>query len=487
MDLSANKTYSNQLLIPTWLFGLCFLLHGVSGFDYEVKGSALKDSYIWLESAIIFCALSLVFRPNWLMPLIAVSVLCLFKYLQPYDYNSNSVFLIFMVSLVFLFGHLSAFISHVLGRLALEETREQGARYILSGLRALLVVMYFYGIFHKINIDWFNLDEGCAVRWWEKIHPSFLASLLDYTSFKMFIIWAPLVLEFIFMVGLFTKGGLKYIAMVGGVFFHLFIGFSLFRYYWGFSSAVLILYSAFLSADFLPKCREFLTKETLKFLVSNTYMRFALSLLSLLLLTGLLYIAKVGAQEFMTITLVLWSFFSIVVVGLVAVFCYDAHVGKFFYGADYKHLISRSFLVNAVVVFYFVHSAFPYLGLNTVPTLTMFSNLYTEDGRSNHYIIPVKSQIFDWQRDVAVVSKSGIRDVGRKTRHSTESKIPIKDLLKYMRHYPKKPTSFEYQGQNYKNVVYDDVRNLSTLWPKFLDALFSFKRIDTRAPGRCTG
>ena len=261
IDMVFDKSYFNQLLVPIWLFGFCVILHAVSGYGFEGDWLSLDGGYVWLELMTFFCALSMVLRPQWVMPTVVVSFLCIFKYLLPLDYNSNSVFLIFSISLVFLSGYLIAFVSHCVGRLAVTDICERAAEFILPGLRALLVVMYFYGIFHKINAGWFDIDNGCAVRWWEDIYSPYLRSFLDYTAFRWFVIWAPLLLELLFMVGLFTRGGMKYLSMVGGVFFHLFIGFSSFRLYWAFSVAVLILYSAFLPPDFLHRCALFFSKK----------------------------------------------------------------------------------------------------------------------------------------------------------------------------------------------------------------------------------
>ena len=48
----------------------------------------------------------------------------------------------------------------------------------------------------------------------------------------------------------------------------------------------------------------------------------------------------------------------------------------------------------------------PYLGLKTVATWTMFSNLRVEGGRTNHMFIPVSIQIFPFLRDVCLVEQT---------------------------------------------------------------------------------
>jgi hypothetical protein len=63
------------------------------------------------------------------------------------------------------------------------------------------------------------------------------------------------------------------------------------------------------------------------------------------------------------------------------------------------------FLIFPVLVF--LNGMSPYLGFKTENSFAMFSNLRTEGGFTNHYIIPTSLQIFDYQKDlVEVVSSS---------------------------------------------------------------------------------
>ncbi len=48
----------------------------------------------------------------------------------------------------------------------------------------------------------------------------------------------------------------------------------------------------------------------------------------------------------------------------------------------------------------------PYLGLHTLRTFSMFSNLRTEGGRTNHLWIPTSSQLFPYQKQLLAVTES---------------------------------------------------------------------------------
>ena len=55
----------------------------------------------------------------------------------------------------------------------------------------------------------------------------------------------------------------------------------------------------------------------------------------------------------------------------------------------------------------------PYLGLGTDRALSMYSNLRTEGGRSNHYLVPAGLQIFSYQRDLVEVLQSNAPPLAR--------------------------------------------------------------------------
>jgi hypothetical protein len=67
-----------------------------------------------------------------------------------------------------------------------------------------------------------------------------------------------------------------------------------------------------------------------------------------------------------------------------------------------------SFLALAVPGLVLVAGATPYLGLGTERALSMYSNLRTEGGRSNHLIVPAGLQPFPFQKDVVELRASSV-------------------------------------------------------------------------------
>src|SRR5262249_50251754 len=75
------------------------------------------------------------------------------------------------------------------------------------------------------------------------------------------------------------------------------------------------------------------------------------------------------------------------------------------------NLRSAKGLAWGFVAFLIFHGATPYLGLRTTGNFTMFSNLATENWRSNHLLVP-SGQLFGYQQDIV-----WIRSIDRRVRH----------------------------------------------------------------------
>jgi hypothetical protein len=53
-----------------------------------------------------------------------------------------------------------------------------------------------------------------------------------------------------------------------------------------------------------------------------------------------------------------------------------------------------------------INATGPYIGLKTQTSWSMFSNLHTENGMSNHLIVPAGIQITNWQYDLVEIIDS---------------------------------------------------------------------------------
>jgi hypothetical protein len=66
----------------------------------------------------------------------------------------------------------------------------------------------------------------------------------------------------------------------------------------------------------------------------------------------------------------------------------------------------------------------PYVGLGTERALSMYSNLRTEGGRSNHLLVPVGAQLFPYQRDLVELRSSSVRRLRVLAEHGLAVPLP---------------------------------------------------------------
>jgi Ca2+/Na+ antiporter len=111
-----------------------------------------------------------------------------------------------------------------------------------------------------------------------------------------------------------------------------------------------------------------------------------------------------------------------------------------------------------------------YLGLQTDNVFSMFSNLRTEGGKTNHLFIPAWTQIFDYQKEVVIVVDDQNRKLGQSQEFQRSRTGPIGyvhlDFTGLVQWLATTNESFQPVTYSYKG----DTQNVSSL--KDVDDLF---------------
>ena len=180
--------YQNHQTIFSILFALFSIFHFCNyAFEYGIFPPSL-DMY-----GILITAVLLFFRPSSsriLFALMLVSSISAILQAPIASYHT-------MVRNVVLLGYWASFIYAfaTAGRWS-----SVFANFRLSGCGALLV-MYFFGIFHKINTDFLNPETSCAVTLWHLLPPPIRyldAPFFHYSAiYGTFIVEGALILFFI--------------------------------------------------------------------------------------------------------------------------------------------------------------------------------------------------------------------------------------------------------------------------------------------------
>ena len=302
----------------------------------------------------------------------------------------------------------------VIGTGAFHRTRgglSQDAIYLqVKGvLRVELILLYFFAVLHKLNTDYFDPSVSCAGYLLHEMQVRFAFLPVGDRSLQ-FSIYGTIFLEAAIPVLLCFKRT-RNLGIIIALGFHLFLSVHQHKGLYGFSAMMFALLFTCVPDS----------------LVDRVYAR----LNDLGILDRLTGLGRFHARR------VLWGGGIVLIGVLVVIFAADINIRSFKetaytigqllwvpYGlalialylmgnSALKDDESRRFLFPCrswawiMPVIIFLHSFCPYLGLKTVPCLSMFSNLRTEGPRPNHLFLSQRLQVFDYQNDlVEVISSS---------------------------------------------------------------------------------
>jgi hypothetical protein len=254
--------------------------------------------------------------------------------------------------------------------------------------RLLLLCMYFFGTFHKINPGFLSLHSSCAIDFITGLP---LPNVLIETEwFRYTAIYAVLVLEFVVLL-LLLSARTKYLGMLLGIPFHIAIGISSYGSLAHFSAFVLALHALFLPDSFADRL---LKDNRIPAAIKTPH---AIQFLTVIIVITQMLFAFNARWTLMN---TLFGVFAIMFFTLIL------RHGKYADGDNKFRLLSPFRLVNALPLLFFLHCCGPYIGLSTGGAVQMFSGLRTEGGISNHYLIRTPPYLFPYQRDVVYIESS---------------------------------------------------------------------------------
>lgn len=343
--------------------------------------------------------------------------------------------------------------------------------FILAG-RWSLLVMYFFGIFHKINTDFLNPATSCAVRLWQDMPLPLSAmqgTFVDYAT-----IYGTYIVEGTIMLCLMLPRT-RYLGMVCGIFFHLLLGLSDYAAYIAFTTLSISLHVLFLSK---AQTERILGSPEMA-VIRSKMQKPLYKIVFLILLTG------GGLATYLHA----FSLSNLYLLPFVVPLCYLI----IRYGYEERHAVARRYARPAIVIgavaagLYFLNGISPYFGLKTAQSINMFANLRLEAGVSNHLVFSNPPGPFSYLDDVAVITDSGesrfLRDY-----QNRDFGIVYYDLLAYLADHPTQTVSFEMNGQAFDSVsaanVEDDIKEM--LHPSWVRKWFHFQPVQLDRPEACS-
>lgn len=273
-------------------------------------------------------------------------------------------------------------------------------------VRIEVIILYFFVVFHKLNSGFFTTEVSCA----SDLYLSQNAySLLPETPFFLNLsIWLTIFTEALIPVLLcFRRTRLS--GIIIGMIFHTIIAFNPYNGFYDFSSMIFAVYFLFTDDFFAAKLKAAYNwfegfRKRVKEGLNDPFSLVSLGMITGIFVCGMMILFALTKEFEDFFRHIFWAIYS----GAFITFAF--YVLATSRGRTIKERIPffkvhhPAFLILPVIVF--LNGCSPYLGLKTENSFAMFSNLRTEGGISNHYIVPASSQIFNFQDELIEITGS---------------------------------------------------------------------------------
>jgi hypothetical protein len=321
-------------------------------------------------------------------------------------------------------------------------------RVYRDAIRAIVVVVYAFAFFAKVNADYLDPEASCASQ--------FLAHMAlgrdglgGSATMRGISIWGSLVLEAWFPFGLLWRRTRFATVMVAGA-FHVVLTLDLVKHFVDFSSVMLVGLSTFVpgasAARMTAAWRTRYERHCAPWPVLRTFGQptswFIVGLLLLVLTVPLVVWDRTFLPFLLVVRELVWLPYALGV-GLAWWWVRDGDPER----AGAPSRAARALSV-AMVVLATTNGLGPYLGLKTRTSYNMYANLMIDDERSNHLVVPRSLDVFGFLADRAVIEATEDAELLRRVG-AVGVEIPYVGLASYLVEHPE--TSVRYR---YGAVVY---------------------------------
>lgn len=438
------------------------------------------DRYTVLNLALVGTALLVLVRPRSVPFFALLAALGLINVVKLAPEHPNHMLLegfgdMIVISAVILRGLRGARAGERLWRgwsdLAPVE-RDRLFESLAAPMRVSLLVLYVWSVVHKLNWDFITADVSCG--------PVLLQDLLARHALpaapgwlREASVWGTLLIEAgipLMLLGARTRAWGLGLALV----FHFVLAQHGLTGLYSFTSTMLAMLFLFTPPAFTEAIGRHVGR--LRTTV-GVHRRPAFGLaVMLIMIAG----AAVGAGE--ESRRLLWNVWALIAIGVYARWAWISP-GAF--------AIERPFSVEPAVLWVFpllllLNGASPYLGLKTHTSFSMFSNLRTEGGRTNHMFLG-RAALASWQDDLVEIIDSDL-PVFRKARDE-RMRLPF---FRFRRHAGTAGGDFQVlyrrNGETRTLSVRDGKASdpeAGTPPPWWLRKILYFRDVDPEGPTRC--
>lgn len=383
-------TKPDQLSIFTFLWAVASLFHLFAFFK-----SLLDNPFAWITGIL---ALVLLFRPGSVSLFVGMLVFSIAKTILWLPDTPNHILFELVINLGILLAYVVTLFSTAgpdSGARFLAVDRRKFFQSFAPLARTGLIILYTFAVLAKLNWDFLNPVISCGTWWLNVIRGNGLMFIPGDRYAQYSAIYGTVIVEAaIPLLLLFPKT--RWYGIVLGLGFHLFLSLDPHVGMLSFCALLFALFFLFTPTDFTDKF--YLTYTRLR--RGEPEVRRIVSFLSGLALVIVIFILSVARYDD-PLKYAPFSFWYFYAMWLIITFFTVWLTEVWQYSQD--GFFSVRGILNFIPAILILNGLCPYLGLKTETSFSMYSNLRTEGGISNHLFMPTSLQIIQWQQDLVEI------------------------------------------------------------------------------------
>jgi hypothetical protein len=342
-------------------------------------------------------------------------------------------------------------------------------------MRWCILVVYFYGVFHKLNSGFFDTELSCGVSLYSALVTQYLPFLPSGVGSAWFAIIGTLAVETAIPLLLIWRKTRAWGVLLG-VSFHFFLGFVPYSVYYNFSSLLFAFFFLFTREDSVERAMERIPPLRV---ISEKRAWFVGAVLAYFAFAA--WGGEHGQRALLRhLNRIPWAIYGgLCVAGAVAMVRGPETESE----EDFPWL-PRSRWLLGLPLLYLLNGASPYLGLKTETSLAMYSNLVTERGVANHFVIPGSLDPFERTEKVVVIKKSSSKAL-RRLKRKRQGMLWF-EFRDYLARHPKTSVVFEIDGVRERVKRAGDDERFAKPEPWWIRKFVYFRPVDLDPRKRCS-
>ena len=376
-------------------------------------------------------------------------------------YRTTTFFILLAVHLIYVYRRMPGVPNHAIIAAAVDLTIIGGAlvaaissrswrldatalyKIFAPVVRIELLIVYFFVVFHKLNSGFFDPQQSCGSFMYLRLAREYpLLPTEDW--FRPWAIYLTMFAETAIPVMLVVRRW-RLAGLLLAFAFHFSLAMDPGDVVFNFSAALLAFFFLFMPDDFAASIASTLSDmrhRTLRLLrlhpVAAKGLLFAVATP---LLAALIFRAAIATGLTFEASRNVWVVYA---GAILTIFLAAVRRSPITYPAARDLLRVRTPALLVIPALLFANGVMPYLGSKTETSFAMYSNLRTEGGYSNHWLVPASLQVWSYQRDLVKIHRTSVSRIQRLVNRGYQ--WTYYEFKWLMREHPNASVTYERNG-----------------------------------------